>query len=244
MLIEIFGELKRPYVELTSCSLSFHLWPSIRSKPFTGFSWKSFCPCLHALRSAWLNFCIRGLSTYTTYLLHGPESFLKTKRFPASQKISRISWNMKVHYRIHKCPPSVPILSQLDPVHTPTSHFLKIHLNIIFPSKPESPKWSLFLRFPHQNPLSASPLPIRATCPDHLIILDLITRKILGEQYRSLSSSLYSFLQSPVTSSLLGPNSRLSILFSNTLSLVPPLMWATKFHTHTKQEAKLEFCTS
>ena len=47
--------------------------------------------------------------------------------------------------------------------------------------------------------------PIHATCPTHLILLDSITRAILGEQYKSLSSSLCSFLHSLVTSSLLGP---------------------------------------
>jgi len=40
-----------------------------------------------------------------------------------------------------------------------------------------------------------------------------------GEQYITLSFSLCSFLHSPVTSSLLGPNILLSTLFSNTLSL-------------------------
>jgi len=60
---------------------------------------------------------------------------------------------------------------------------------------------------------------MRATCPTHLILLDYITRTILGEEYRPLSSPLCSFLHYPVTSSLLVPNTLLNTLFSNTLSL-------------------------
>jgi hypothetical protein len=71
-----------------------------------------------------------SLTHLLTYFIQHSSSW-KAKQFSASQEIPHNLWNPKVHYRIHKCPPPLPILSQLDPVHPPTSHFLKIHLNII-----------------------------------------------------------------------------------------------------------------
>jgi len=39
--------------------------------------------------------------------------------------------------------PPVPVLSEINPIHAPTSNFLNSHLNTIQPSTPGSPKWSL-----------------------------------------------------------------------------------------------------
>ena len=84
----------------------------------------------------WMDFLLPEVRTSLkrTYVLtHSMEESpsWEADRFSASQEISCILWNPKVHYRIHKCPPLVSILSQTDPPHAPTSHILKIHLNVI-----------------------------------------------------------------------------------------------------------------
>jgi hypothetical protein len=117
----------------------------------------------------------------------------EANRFWATQKIPRILGNPKVHYQVYKCPPTDPILSQIDPAHPPhlTSWksilILSSHLRLGLPS-------GLFPSgFPTKTLYTPLLSPIRATRPTPLILHDSIIRTILGEEYRSLSSSLCSF---------------------------------------------------
>ena len=102
-------------------------------------------------------------------------------------------------------PATCPYPAQRDPVHIATAHILKIHLNIVLPPTPGSPKWSHSLRFPHQNPLYASPLPHTSYMPPHLTLLDFINQKILDEECSSLSTLLCNIFHFLVTWPLLGP---------------------------------------
>jgi hypothetical protein len=54
-------------------------------------------------------------------------------------------------------------------------------------------------------------------CPSHVFYL--ITQKVLGEVYRSINYSLFSFVHNLVITSLLGPSILLGTLFSYTLNL-------------------------
>jgi len=109
-----------------------------------------------------------------------------------------------------------------------TSHFLKIHLNIILPSTPGSPKWSV-IRFPHQNPLYASPFPHARYMPRPSHSFIFYHPNNIGWGVQSLTFSLCSFLHFLVTSSLLGPNILLNTILRTSYSIykqLPSILWA------------------
>jgi hypothetical protein len=59
------------------------------------------------------------------------------------QEYPSILRNPKIHNCVHKSPPLVPILSQINSVHTTTSYLSKIQFNIIHPPMSWSSQRSL-----------------------------------------------------------------------------------------------------
>ena len=106
-----------------------------------------------------------------------------------------------------------------EPAQSCPSYFFKVYVNIFLLSMSRSSKRLLSFSFSYQTAVRIYLLPLTChmPCPSHPHSLD--NSHHIGEQYRSLSSSLCSFLHSPVTPSLLVPNTLLNTLFSNTLSL-------------------------
>ena len=64
-------------------------------------------------------FVTKAVEKNETYVL--PEK-LPANRFASSKEILRILWNPKVHYRIHHCPPPVPIASHISQIQSMPSH--------------------------------------------------------------------------------------------------------------------------
>jgi hypothetical protein len=108
---------------------------------------------------------------------------VEAKSRSASQEGPQILWFTRARH--------VPGLSQMNPICTPRPYFPTIRFNIILSSEPRSSGWYFSSR---QGFLYAFLIPMRATCPVHLILLDLINLIISGEEYDVWYSSPCSLL--------------------------------------------------
>ena len=79
--------------------------------------------------------------------------------FSASQEIPHILWNPKVHCRVYKSPPPVPVLRQINPVHAPHHTSWRSILTLSFRLHLGLTSGFIPLACSHQHPVCTSLLP-------------------------------------------------------------------------------------
>jgi hypothetical protein len=175
-------------------------------------------------------------------------------RSSASLQISRILWNttiynavyiyiyiyIYIYNTVYIIPLPVIILSEDQSSPCPPSHFLYIHLIIIFPSMLMSPKWSLSHMSSHQIPVCTSPVihtchkhrPSHITCLYHpndtVSAVQIISSPSYGFSHYLLTSTLFSFIL-------------LSNLSSKTFSLIASLTMRNRVSHSLKTTSLITF---
>lgn len=142
-------------------NICLFLWPTL----FSYYSYSAYvcvlyfsfmsAACLSAWQAVWrcpaithkvidpFYFCNqwKWFSLLLTYsMAHSP---WKADSSSPSQEIPHLLQKWSILYCVHKGPPMISILSQMNPIHTLISCFFMIYITITFPSVPRSPKWSV-----------------------------------------------------------------------------------------------------
>jgi hypothetical protein len=168
-------------------------------------------------------FISMGRSSFWTVSSTGPE-------------IPCTLWNPKVYYRVHSNPPLIPILSEINPVHT--THSISWRPVLILSSH---------LRLGLPADLVPSPFPIKPLYSNVLLYTCLMSRPSHSTWFQHPYYILWGVQimkllimhSSPPFSCYLVPL-RLSILFSNTFSLYSCLsMGNASFTAAVKHQAKI-----
>ena len=144
-----------------------------------------------------------------------------TPKSQAVEKLSEYYGTRKPIYRFHKIPPLVHVLCQMNAVRILALCTFLMSISLL-PSRICKFFQFIYFMFPFLSSVRIFRLPARATCPAHLMCLDLITLTLLCLMWsanHAAPHSVFSILLLLHPSSVRSTYSPPHHLFSNTCSL-------------------------
>jgi hypothetical protein len=154
-------------------------------------------------------------------------------KIPASSHVLVSILYLFIHCFAHNRPKFVSALGHKNLVHILPSRILTLpsHLRLYLTR--------CLLHVTIQNPYRHLFSPIRYTCVTHLILFNVTTLMILGEENKSYSSTLCIFLQPPAPPLSRGKQLPQQPILEPSVYLLPSIS-QSKLHIHMKQPAKLQ----